>query len=225
MNGQRLLSYDLPLFRGIDAADLDRLDLGWSEQSFSAGQTIFGQEDDSHDVYFLISGALLAVYWAEDGREIVFTRFPVGSMLGELSAFDNQPRSLAAFAKAPTRVLHLPQASFLALLDGVPKVRQRVIHDLVARIRTLTEKTQELTTYSIEQRVCSYLIRLALQCDCLRPGAVIEGAPTHAEIAASIGANREMVSRTMTKLTKRGAIKSARQKIEIRNPDLLSEVL
>ncbi|WP_165352744.1 Crp/Fnr family transcriptional regulator [Loktanella sp. IMCC34160] len=225
MNTDKLLSYDLPLFRGISAADLDPLDLGWSEQSFNAGQSIFGQEDDSHDVYFLLSGALLAVYWAEDGREIVFTRFPIGSMLGELSAFDNKPRSLAAYAKAPTRVLHLPQSAFLTLVDKIPEVRSRVINDLVARIRTLTEKTQELTTYSIEQRVCSYLIRLAIQCDCLKPGALIEGAPTHAEIAASIGANREMVSRTMTRLTKRGAVRSARQKIEIRDPDMLSEVL
>ena len=46
-----------------------------------------------------------------------------------------------------------------------------------------------------------------------------------AEIAASIGANREMVSRAVTQLVKKKAIRSARQRIELVNPDILSDVL
>ncbi|WP_108263183.1 cyclic nucleotide-binding domain-containing protein [Mangrovicoccus ximenensis] len=215
----------LPLFEGIAAERLAPLNLRWSAPSFAPGQMVFDREDPGRDVYFLLSGALLAVYWTEDGREVVYTRIGTGAMLGELSAIDGGARSLAIFARAPSRLLQLPEASFHLLLDEVPEIRRRVMRDLVGRIRDLTQKAHELSTYSIEQRLCAYLVRLSLQTGSLHPGAVIADAPTHLEIAGSIGANREMVSRSMSRLAKRGAIRTARKKIEILDPDLLSDVL
>ncbi len=215
----------LPLFEGISAADLASLTLRWTELGFGPGQMVFDREDAGRDVYFLLSGALLAVYWTEDGREVVYTRIGTGALIGELSAIDGGARSLAIFARAESRLLQLSEASFLRLVDEVPLIRMRVMRDLVARIRSLTEKTHELSTYSIEQRLCAYLIRLSLEGGNLQPGAVIADAPTHLEIAGSIGANREMVSRSMSRLAKRGAIRTARRKIEILDPDRLAEIL
>lgn len=215
----------IPSFAGLSVAVLEDLQLVWGEHQYKAGQTVFAQEDGSKDVMFLLEGGLLALFWTEDGREVVFTRFPVGSCIGELSALDNHPRSLAVIAKSQARIIRMEQASFLKLMDQVPEFRQRVILDLVARIRDLTDRTLELTTYSIEQRVCAYLIRLAAESDRLVAGAVLTGTPTHAEIASTIGANREMVSRTMTRLAKRGAIKGGRQRIEILDPEMLSQDL
>jgi CRP-like cAMP-binding protein len=54
---------------------------------------------------------------------------------------------------------------------------------------------------------------------------LLADAPTHAGIAASIGANRETVSRTMTRLGRKGLVRTARQKIEIRDPDALSDLV
>jgi len=223
MTPEKLLSYDLPLFDGVQAEDLAKVKLNVTEQGLDAWQTIFDQEDDSYDLYFLLSGALLAVFWTDQGREIVFSRFPVGAYFGELAAFDGTPRSLAVVAKSEARVLAMSRHCFLELFNTVPLVRERITHNLVARIRTLTERNMEMTTLSVEQRVGIYLLRLAAEQDKLGKGAVIEDAPTHAEIAASIGANREMVSRSISKLAKKGVIKSARQRIEIIDPAALSD--
>lgn len=224
MTPETLLSYDLPLFAGVSPTELANIPLAVSEQKLAAWQTIFDQEDDSYDLYFLLSGSLLAVFWTTKGREIVFSRFPVGAYFGELAALDGTPRSLAVVAKTEARVLAMKRNSFLQLFSEVPIVRQRITHDLVARIRTLTLRNMEMTTLSVEERVGNYLLRLAAEQGKLNKGAVIEDAPTHSEIASSIGANREMVSRSISKLTKRGVIKSARQKIEIIDPEALADV-
>jgi CRP/FNR family transcriptional regulator, cyclic AMP receptor protein len=224
MTPETLLSYDLPLFAGLSPTELANIPLAVSEQKLAAWQTIFDQEDDSYDLYFLLSGSLLAVFWTTKGREIVFSRFPVGAYFGELAALDGTPRSLAVVAKTEARVLAMKRNSFLQLFNEVPIVRQRITHDLVARIRTLTLRNMEMTTLSVEERVGNYLLRLAAEQGKLNQGAIIEDAPTHSEIASSIGANREMVSRSISKLTKRGVIKSARQKIEIIDPEALADV-
>lgn len=139
-------------------AQIDGLGLRWSVAEIPAGNTILSQDDDSRDVMFLLSGRLIAVYWTAEGREVVFTRFPIGSSLGELSAIDEKARSLAIFAKTDARLLRLEQASYLRLIDDVPLIRERILHDLVVRIRSLTDKTLELTTLSIDKRVRLFLV-------------------------------------------------------------------
>jgi len=128
-------------------------------------------------------------------------------------------------ARRPSRLIVMPQAVFLALIDRVAVIRARVFADVVGRVRNLTMRNMELTTFSVEQRVVSYLIALAMARGQLEEGGLLDDAPTHAEIAASIGANREMVSRTMTRLGRKGLVRTARQKIEILDPDALSDLV
>lgn len=223
MTPEQLLSFKLPLFEGVTPADLAGIPLDAHEQSLRAAQTLFDQEDRSYDLYFLLSGSLLAVFWTTQGREIVFSRFPVGAYFGELSAMGGVPRSLAVVAKSRSKLLTLKRQCFLRIYNDVPKVRDRINSGLITQVRTLTQKNMEMTTLSVAERTVRYLYRLAQAEGALDAGAVIEGAPTHAEIAGTIGANREMVSRTISKLSKQGVINSSRQKITVLDPQALAD--
>jgi len=223
MTGEELIQLELPLFDGVTGADLAGLNLSVKEKTLDPWEILFNQQDQGRDVYFLLSGTLLAVYWSVEGREVIFTRFPMGAYFGEIAALDGGERSLAVVARSAARVLMVSRKSFLDLMENVPQIRKRVTMDLVQRVRSLTAKNVELTTFSVEQRVASFLIRLAVERNCLEVRGVVEDAPTHAEIAASIGANREMVSRTITNLARRGAIKPSRRRIELCDPERLSE--
>lgn len=222
MTADALLSRDLPLFRGLSAADFAGIDLQVGERRLRPWEILFHQKDPGGDVHFLLSGTLIALYWTAEGREVIFTRFALGDHFGELAALDDGDRSLAVVARSEATVLTLPGATFRALFDRVPALRWRITQGLVARIRALTAKNLELTTSSVEQRVASYLFGLAVDRGQLQAGGVIDDAPTHAEIAATIGSNREMVSRIMGVLVKRGAIRTARQRIELLDPKVLT---
>jgi CRP/FNR family transcriptional regulator, cyclic AMP receptor protein len=217
-----LLSHNLPLFAGLAPGDFAGLAVPVTERRFAAWEIVFNQQDKTRDVHFLLSGTLMALYWTAEGREIIFTRFATGAYFGELAALDEGNRSLAVVARSDVSVLTIPAATFRALFDQVPALRWRITRDLVARIRTLTAKNLELTTNSVEERVASYLLGLAVDRGQLRAGGRIDDAPTHAEIAASIGSNREMVSRVMSGLAKRGGIRTSRQRIELLDPRVLT---
>lgn len=217
-----LLAHDLPLFSGLSAADFDGIQVSISTRDLAPWEILFNQEDKGRDVHFLLSGTLLALYWTAEGREIIFTRFATGAYFGELAALDEGDRSLAVVARSEVSVLVIPAATFRSFFDRIPILRWRIARDLVARIRSLTARNLELTTFSVEERVASYLVGLAVERGQLQAGGWIEDAPTHAEIAASIGSNREMVSRVMGVLAKKGAIRSARQRIELLDPRALT---
>ena len=61
MKAEKLLSYGLPIFDDLTALDLADINLNIREQSFEPWQTIFDQHDDSYDLYFLLSGSLMAL--------------------------------------------------------------------------------------------------------------------------------------------------------------------
>ena len=65
---------EMPLFQDVDAAELSNLGIRASLKTLEPGQTLFDQSDNSKDVYFLISGRLLAVHITVDGREMIFGR-------------------------------------------------------------------------------------------------------------------------------------------------------
>ena len=222
MTLSQLLSHDLPLFDGLTPADFAGIEVPFTERRLGPWEILFNQKDRSRDVHFLLSGTLIALYWTADGREVIFTRFAAGDHFGELAALDDGDRSLAVAARSEASILTLPGATFRQLFDQVPILRWRIAQGLVSRIRTLTARNLELTTYSVEQRVASYLFGLAVDRGQLRAGGVITEAPTHAEIAATIGSNREMVSRIMSGMAKRGAIRTARQRIELLDPKVLT---
>lgn len=222
MTAVTLLSHGLSLFAGLTPADFAGIDLSVSERRFAAWEIVFNQQDPTRDVHFLLSGTLMALYWTAEGREIIFTRFATGAYFGELAALDEGDRSLAVVARSDVTLLTVPAATFRTLFDRVPALRWRITRDLVSRIRTLTARNLELTTYSVEERVASYLLGLAVERGQLRAGGQIDDAPTHAEIAATIGSNREMVSRVMSGLAKKGAIRTSRQRIELLDPRVLA---
>lgn len=222
MSVEVLLSHGLPLFQGLAPADFAGIEITLVQRKLGPWEILFNQKDPSRDVHFLLSGTLIALYWTTEGREVIFTRFGVGDHFGELAALDDGSRSLAVVARSEATVLTLPGPVFRQMFDQVPTLRWRITHGLVARIRALTARNLELTTYSVEQRVASYLFGLAVDRGQLRAGGVIREAPTHAEIAATIGSNREMVSRIMSGLARRGAIRTARQRIELLDPKVLT---
>jgi CRP/FNR family transcriptional regulator, cyclic AMP receptor protein len=222
VTAERLLSFDLPLFQGLAPKDFAGIEVSLSERQIAPWGILFNQTDKTREVHFLLSGTLMALYWTAEGREVIFTRFATGAYFGELAALDEGDRSLAVVARSDVSVLSIPDTTFRAFLDHVPALRWRITRDLVARIRSLTARNLELTTYSVEQRVASYLLGLAVDRGVLKAGGRIEDAPTHAEIAASIGSNREMVSRVMGGLVKKGAIRTSRQQIALLDPRLLA---
>lgn len=211
------------LFKDVSLAELAELKVQPRQKSFTSNQLVLDREEQSYDVYFLKSGRVFAVFFTEEGRELIFGRVGIGSYFGELSALDNAPRSLSVYAHRQASVLVITQVEFLKVIDEIPLVRTRVIKGMTKRIRNLTERSYQAATLSVEKRVRSYLVRLALEAGAMRHHGEIKDAPTHMEIANSVGSNREAVSRVMSELNKTGLIESGRQRIKLLAPDAILE--
>ncbi|MEM8554597.1 MAG: Crp/Fnr family transcriptional regulator [Pseudomonadota bacterium] len=208
----------IPALRSIGPDRLSDLNVRPRLRRYDAGQMVFDRSDDSRDVCFPISGRLLCVFWTGEGRELVFTRIEPGSYLGQLSAIDNAPRSLTVYAQTVCQLVIVNQGDFLRLVDSVDSFRTAVLQDLVALIRQLTDRSYQISALSVDQRLRSYLAYIVAQTD--DPDAPVP-MPTHAEIANTIGTNREAVSRAISDLKKQGLIEPGRKSVRFLSREAL----
>jgi CRP/FNR family transcriptional regulator, cyclic AMP receptor protein len=81
------------LFRSLDDANIELLDSQCSWRRLSRNQWILDYQDDSNDVFFIVSGAVHVKLRSVSGREVLLREINAGDFFGELAAIDKQPRS------------------------------------------------------------------------------------------------------------------------------------
>lgn len=204
---------------GLDDADIERIRAASTRRKYSAGQMIVENGDTGRTMFFVLSGRVLAVQWTREGREIIYGDIGPGSGCGEVSVLTDEPRAMSLYARTDCLLSEIPGAILIELFETRPVVRKAVMRTQFRRVGELNNRVQELTLLGVDERLRSYLLRLALEQGRLGPGQELDLVPTQAEIAGIIGSHREAVSRALTALARQKVIETGRRYLRILDPD------
>src|SRR5262245_52167829 len=106
MNAAEMLA-NTPLFDDLTPEDVAALAASLKPQSYTAGQSIFQKGEPGDSMFLVTNGAVTIFLPAEGGKKVVLRELHVGQYFGELSLFDDKPRSAAAEAAEDTELLEL----------------------------------------------------------------------------------------------------------------------
>jgi CRP-like cAMP-binding protein len=206
---------DLAFFRGADAAALAKLSAAVRWRMVEPGQVVVDEDEPSTDIFFVAQGAVRVQLRAASGREVLLNEFGAGEFFGELSAIDGAPRAANVTAIARSRLCIVPAQAFLDFIFATPAACHGLLKTLAAKLRLQTERTLEREALPVRLRLFSELLRLSRP----RPSApgerVVSPPPPHHELAARIGARREVVSRELSEMTREGWLARDRRAIRI----------
>lgn len=122
----------VPLFAGLDDADIRRLGELVDEVDLPAGRVLMTQGEHGSEMVIVIDGMASVV---RDGQPL--DDCGPGSILGEISLLDGGPRTATVTLSEPSRLLILGRRAFHSLMDEFPEVRMRVLETVAQRLRTL----------------------------------------------------------------------------------------
>ena len=206
---------DIAFFRGGDPVALARLAAAVRWRMVEPGQVVVDEDEPSTDIYFVASGAVRVQLRAASGREVLLNEFGAGEFFGELSAIDGAPRAANVSAVARSRLCIVPAQAFLDFIFSTPTACHGLLKTLTAKLRLQTERTLEREALPVRLRLFSELLRLSRP----RAGApgerVVSPPPPHHELAARIGARREVVSRELSEVTREGWLARDRRAIRL----------
>lgn len=206
------------IFSGLSEGDFQAVLKRITLVRFDRGETIIAHEATDTDVYLLLEGQALANRYSLAGREISYRRLPPHSYVGELAVFDGQPRSVNIVALTDVVMGRLSGAAFRELMETMPTMMQALLRDLSLRIRELSDRIYETTASSVKMRFYTELIRVAMAQEREGDEIILRNPPTHAEWAATVGGQRETITRAISELTAMGLLRKKGRNLVI--PDL-----
>ena len=115
-------------------------------------------------------------------------------------------RSADVVALESSLLASLTRASFGRLIREEPAVAGRLLRDLAALVRRLSERVIDLSTLGVHQRLHAELLRLARAAGVQGNRARIDPAPKHADLASQVSIYREQVTRELSALAKAGVL-------------------
>lgn len=213
------------VFRHMSQPEVEALGGAIEHLSYGKGEMILQRHDTEGGIYLLLDGVLLANQYAKSGREVGYRRITAGSYFGEISAIDGLPRSVNIVALEDSRIARLPQSLVRRLFEESPRFMKALLEDMAGLARALTDRLFELTAVSVACRVDIELLRMASAASPDGRQAVINPCPTHAELAALLGSQREPVTRELNRLAGLGIVRQTGRTLQVLNlPALADEV-
>ena len=206
---------DLAFFRGADPGVLAKLSAAARWRTVEPGQVVVDEDEPSTDIFFVAAGSVRVQLRAASGREVLLNEFGPGEFFGELSAIDGAPRAANVSAVTRSRLCIIPAQAFLDFVFATPAACHALLKTLAGKLRLQTERTLEREALPVRLRLFSELLRLS------RPRAgtpgerIVSPPPPHHELAARIGARREVVSRELSEMTREGWLARDRRVIRI----------
>jgi CRP/FNR family cyclic AMP-dependent transcriptional regulator len=209
-NTQEFLA-TVPLFKGLDPAELLRFGELLREKSYPKGSVILFEDDPGDALFIVRDGRVKVVLVSEDGREVILGLLGVGEHFGELSLIDDQPRSAHVIAMEESSLLVLRRDDFRRRVEQSPSVAWSLLTELSRRLRRADGKIGSLVLLDVPGRIARMLLDAADE----GGSELIEKPLTHQTIAHLIGASRETVSRAMREFQDSGWITTDRRRIRL----------
>jgi CRP/FNR family cyclic AMP-dependent transcriptional regulator len=139
----------IPLFQGLADEDREALTARLAERAFRSGDIVFSQGDVGSSMYVVQSGAV-QIYLPsadKDASPVVLKDLRTGEYFGELSLFDNKPRSASVRAMVDTVLLELTRDELAEHLGRSPKAAMVILSEMGERLReTNAMLTQRAST-------------------------------------------------------------------------------
>jgi len=189
-------------------------------RSYRRNARVFAEGDRSDFVVVVVQGRIKVMASTVNGGESVLGIRGPGALVGELAAFDGEPRTASAIALDPLTVRVIPADEFRKFVATAPGAALELIRMLMGRLREGDRRRVEFGAYDATSRVARLLCDLATERIPGDDGAVRVRLAQH-EIAGLVGASRESVVRALAALREQDLVATGRGTVTVFDPEAL----
>jgi Cyclic nucleotide-binding domain len=131
----------VPLFSTLTLEQLASIDRLMVTRRYVKGESIFRKGDVGAELYVVLEGEV-RIHLDHDGHEVTVARHGPSKVVGEMSVFDDQPRSASAQATENTTVRVLRRDRMQAIVHEHPEVLLEFVKNLSQRLRVMNEQLE-----------------------------------------------------------------------------------
>ena len=199
----------LPYLAGVPPAERRRLAARCAWRAVRRGGTIFREGEPALGLFVITEGRVKLARLSPAGREHVLHVESEGASLGEVPVFDGGGYVATAVALTDARLLFVEREALFALCRRRPDVALGSVAVLARRLRRFAALIEDLALRDVTERLAGFLLAET------PPGGGVFEIATQDEVAARLGTVRELVSRSLARLTAAGLIARTGRRVRL----------
>lgn len=201
----------LPLFEGVSREHFAEMARHARALHYRRGQLVAKHGEPVPGLFAVSYGMVKLSLHGEAGAEKVLRLVGPSQTFGEAVLFLGRPLPLDVVAVVDSRLVLVPAAPLLALMDSDARFARSMVASLCQRIHALVCDFEATTLHGATGRLAAYLESLAES-----PGATRVTLPAAKKlIAARLGMTKETLSRALHELAQDGLVRVAGRSIEL----------
>jgi CRP/FNR family transcriptional regulator len=208
MNARRIEALRrTPLFGCLTETELADIAQRAVELHFKKGEMLFLSGEEAKGLFVVSSGKIRVFQQNPDGREQVMHVNAPGSVLADVSVFDDGPYPATAIAELDADVLLINKLHMHQFCSKYPSLALTALRLLASRVRTHAHLVKALSFHDVGHRLASFLVTEGQSAGGSAEGQVVfRLLLSNQEIATRIGSVRDVVSRAFARLKHDGLI-------------------
>jgi CRP/FNR family transcriptional regulator len=213
----------IPLFQGLSEEALSEIQSCLREASFGKGEALFREGTPCERIFIVREGRVKLCRVSSEGKEQILQRLGPGDTCACHPGSSDWACLATAEALTPCTVWLLSRNDFARMLGKHPQLAQALNRLLAERLRCFGALATEISLKSVKARLVKFL--LAMLASNKEKGNVLFIPFTRQEMAQSIGASRETVTRHLHNLKRQKLIDIKPYQIIIRDKEGLENLL
>ena len=197
---------NLPLFREIGEAKIQRIAKGTQEVRIAKGEALFQKGDPANGFYIVVYGRVKLAFSSLHGVEKVVHLIGPGNSFGEAVMFLNKPYPVYAQALEDSLLLHVDKDVLFHEIDIDPGFARKMLAGLSTRLHSLISDVESYSLRSSTQRVIGYLLQQESETPYPSGEIQISLPASKMVIASRLNITPETFSRILHNLTEAGFI-------------------
>ena len=180
--------------------------------SYRRGEVLFREDDVTTHAILIDRGSVKIVRRRPDGADLILAVRGANDLIGEMAAIDGSPRSASAVAVGQVDAYVIEAQTFESFVRSHDNVGWMLIRSMAERQRDADQRRLDQVSASVAHRVAVELLDMADRDVALEPDGFVL---SQTELAETVGATREAVSKALGELRRRGAIETSRRRMKI----------
>ena len=148
---------NIGIFAGLTSEDLKVIANITREEHFDSGATIFKEADPGGKLYFIVSGTVKIYRDSVGEQRKILASFGINEVFGEISIFDDLPRSASAVTSENCDLLSISAPELNKLLAYNTGLAVRLLRELVRnlskRLRTTNDRIQDYVLWGLTAKL------------------------------------------------------------------------
>ncbi len=144
------------IFSLLERRELGELAEHLATVTLHDGEILFLEGDEGNDLYIVKNGKVSVGIRLPDGTDHEITRFSAGDFFGDMSIFDNAPRSATCRAVEETSLYSLSKAAFSDIIRDHPRIALKLMYRMLnvttQRLRNTSELVSDMVIWGESAR-------------------------------------------------------------------------